>query len=46
VFNYLSRDVNLGLRDHNIVVVPYFVADEVITMDRLWRGEENVLQGK
>jgi alcohol oxidase len=36
--------VGENYRDHNIVVVPYFVADEVITMDRLWRGEENVLQ--
>jgi hypothetical protein len=46
VFNHLSRDVHLGLRDHNVVFVPYFAADEAITMDTLWRGKESVLQGK
>ncbi|KAG1859672.1 GMC oxidoreductase-domain-containing protein [Suillus subluteus] len=33
-----------GLRDHNIVFGPYFAADGAITMDPLWRGEENVVQ--
>ncbi|KAG2144022.1 GMC oxidoreductase-domain-containing protein [Suillus cothurnatus] len=30
--------------DHNVVFVPYFAADEAITMDTLWRGKESVLQ--
>ncbi|KAG2039073.1 alcohol oxidase-like protein [Suillus americanus] len=30
--------------DHNIVFGPYFAADGAITMDPLWRGEENVVQ--
>ncbi|KAG1841100.1 hypothetical protein DFJ58DRAFT_718215 [Suillus subalutaceus] len=29
-----------GLRDHNIVSVPYFSADGAVTMDSLWRGKE------
>jgi alcohol oxidase len=27
--------------DHNVVLVPYLAADEAVTMDRLWRGEES-----
>ncbi|KAG2344723.1 alcohol oxidase [Suillus weaverae] len=33
-----------GLSDHNGAFVPYFAGDEFVTMDRLWRGEENVVQ--
>ncbi|KAG1839683.1 GMC oxidoreductase-domain-containing protein [Suillus subluteus] len=33
-----------GLRDHNIVSVPYFSADGAVTMDSLWRGKESVVQ--
>ncbi|KAG1725806.1 GMC oxidoreductase-domain-containing protein [Suillus paluster] len=33
-----------GLSDHNGAFVPYFAADEVVTMDPLWRGEESVVQ--
>ncbi|KAG2035609.1 alcohol oxidase-like protein [Suillus americanus] len=33
-----------GLRDHNGVFVPYYAADEAITMDSLWRGNESVVQ--
>ncbi|KIK35819.1 GMC oxidoreductase [Suillus luteus UH-Slu-Lm8-n1] len=27
--------------DHDVVLVPYLAADEVVTMDPLWRGEES-----
>ncbi|KAG0694895.1 GMC oxidoreductase-domain-containing protein [Suillus ampliporus] len=33
-----------GLSDHNGAFVPYFAADEAVTMDPLWRGEEIVVQ--
>ncbi|KAG2344662.1 alcohol oxidase-like protein [Suillus weaverae] len=36
--------VGENYRDHNGVCVPYFVADEAITMDPLWRGKESVVQ--
>jgi hypothetical protein len=45
-FICLSRSLDLGLSDHNGAFVPYFAGDEFVTMDRLWRGEESVLQGK
>ncbi|KAG1850807.1 GMC oxidoreductase-domain-containing protein [Suillus subalutaceus] len=28
--------------DHDVVLVPYLAADEAVTMDPLWRGEESV----
>ncbi|KAG1859687.1 hypothetical protein F4604DRAFT_1957940 [Suillus subluteus] len=33
-----------GLRDHNLVSVPYFCADGAITMDSLWRGKGNIIE--
>jgi alcohol oxidase len=36
--------VGENFRDHNVVFVPYFAADEAITMDPLWRGKESVVQ--
>ncbi|KAG2130378.1 GMC oxidoreductase-domain-containing protein [Suillus clintonianus] len=30
--------------DHNVAFSPYFAADESVTMDKLWRGEESILQ--
>ncbi|KAG2111065.1 GMC oxidoreductase-domain-containing protein [Suillus cothurnatus] len=36
--------VGENFRDHNVVFVPYFTADEAITMDTLRRGKESVLQ--
>ncbi|KAG1746078.1 GMC oxidoreductase-domain-containing protein [Suillus lakei] len=42
----IEQLVNLpgvGRPDHNLVFVPYLAADEVVTMDALWRGE-SVLQ--
>jgi alcohol oxidase len=36
--------VGKNYHDHNVVFVPYFTADEAITMDPLWRGKESVLQ--
>ncbi|KAG2090360.1 GMC oxidoreductase-domain-containing protein [Suillus discolor] len=35
--------VGENYRDHNMVLVPYLAADEVVTMDALWRGE-SILQ--
>ncbi|KAG2342546.1 alcohol oxidase [Suillus weaverae] len=35
--------VGENYQDHNLVFVPYFAADEVVTMDALWRGE-SILQ--
>ncbi|KAG2037032.1 GMC oxidoreductase-domain-containing protein [Suillus americanus] len=35
--------VGENYRDHNIALVPYLAADEVVTMDALWRGE-SILQ--
>ncbi|KAG1809796.1 GMC oxidoreductase-domain-containing protein [Suillus plorans] len=34
--------VGENYRDHNMVLVPYLAADEVVTMDALWRGESIV----
>ncbi|KIK39679.1 GMC oxidoreductase [Suillus luteus UH-Slu-Lm8-n1] len=31
--------------DHNLVLAPYFAANDAVTMDALWRGE-SILQGK
>ncbi|KAG1748970.1 GMC oxidoreductase-domain-containing protein [Suillus paluster] len=36
--------VGENFQDHNGVFVPYMVADEVVTMDPLWRGEEGFVQ--
>ncbi|KAG2115188.1 GMC oxidoreductase-domain-containing protein [Suillus discolor] len=36
--------VGENYRDHNGVFVPYFAADEAITMDPLWLGKESVVQ--
>ncbi|KAJ8591710.1 alcohol oxidase [Rhizopogon salebrosus TDB-379] len=36
--------VGENFRDHNGLFVPYFTADEVITMDSLWRGDEGAVQ--
>ncbi|KAG0708307.1 GMC oxidoreductase-domain-containing protein [Suillus ampliporus] len=36
--------VGENYQDHNGGFLPYLVADEVVTMDRLWRGEESVVQ--
>lgn len=36
--------VGENYQDHNGAFVPYFVGDEFVTMDKLWRGEENVVQ--
>ncbi|KAG1799376.1 GMC oxidoreductase-domain-containing protein [Suillus plorans] len=36
--------VGENYRDHIGAFVPYFVGDEFVTMDRLWRGEESVIQ--
>ncbi|OAX32678.1 hypothetical protein K503DRAFT_842476, partial [Rhizopogon vinicolor AM-OR11-026] len=33
-----------GLSDHNAAGYPYFIADGVVTMDSLWRGDESVIQ--
>lgn len=30
--------------DYNAAFVPYYVADEVVTMDALWCQEESVIQ--
>ncbi|KAG2357740.1 GMC oxidoreductase-domain-containing protein [Suillus spraguei] len=35
--------VGENYRDHNGVWVPYFAADETITMDPLWHGKESVV---
>ncbi|KAG1761216.1 GMC oxidoreductase-domain-containing protein [Suillus occidentalis] len=45
----IEQRVNLpgvgeNYRDHNGAFVPYFAGDEFVTMDRLWRGEESVVQ--
>ncbi|KAG2757782.1 GMC oxidoreductase [Suillus brevipes Sb2] len=45
----IEQHVNLpgvgeNYRDHNGAFVPYFAGDEFVTMDRLWRGEESVVQ--
>lgn len=45
-FIYLSHNLYSRLSDHIGAFVPYFVGDEFVTMDRLWRGEESVVQGK
>ncbi|KAG1849320.1 GMC oxidoreductase-domain-containing protein [Suillus tomentosus] len=37
--------VGENYQDHNVVFVPYLAADEVVTMDALWRGE-SIVQGK
>ncbi|KAG1730544.1 GMC oxidoreductase-domain-containing protein [Suillus paluster] len=37
--------VGENYKDHNAVLVPYFVADGAVTMDSLWRGEESVVKG-
>ncbi|KAG1846420.1 hypothetical protein DFJ58DRAFT_892952 [Suillus subalutaceus] len=37
--------VGENYQDHNNAFVPYLAADEVVTMDALWRGE-SILQGK
>ncbi|KAG1849318.1 GMC oxidoreductase-domain-containing protein [Suillus tomentosus] len=34
--------VGENYQDHNVVFVPYLAADEVVTMDALWRGESIV----
>ncbi|KAG1849310.1 GMC oxidoreductase-domain-containing protein [Suillus tomentosus] len=34
--------VGENYRDHNMVLVPYLAADEVVTMDALWRGEKSL----
>jgi alcohol oxidase len=36
--------VGENYRDHNGIFVPYFAANETITMDPLWRGNESVVQ--
>jgi alcohol oxidase len=36
--------VGENYRDHNGIFVPYFAANETITMDPLWRGKESVVQ--
>ncbi|KAG1835725.1 GMC oxidoreductase-domain-containing protein [Suillus variegatus] len=36
--------VGENYRDHNGVFVPYFAADETVTMDPLWLGKESVVQ--
>ncbi|KAG2357738.1 GMC oxidoreductase-domain-containing protein [Suillus spraguei] len=36
--------VGENYQDHNGAFVPYFAGDEFVTMDKLWRGEENVVQ--
>jgi hypothetical protein len=38
-------DLGLRLPDYNAAFVPYYVADEVVTMDALWCQEESVIQG-
>jgi len=45
-FHPFIDDLGLGVSDHNGAFVPYFAADEAVTMDSLWRGEESVVQGK
>ncbi|KAG1870401.1 GMC oxidoreductase-domain-containing protein [Suillus tomentosus] len=35
--------VGENYQDHNLVFVPYLAADEAVTMDALWRGD-NILQ--
>ncbi|OAX32146.1 alcohol oxidase [Rhizopogon vinicolor AM-OR11-026] len=37
--------VGENFQDHNGLIIPYFAADGAITMDSLWRGEENAVQG-
>ncbi|KAG0702250.1 GMC oxidoreductase-domain-containing protein [Suillus ampliporus] len=37
--------VGENYQDHNVVLVPYLAADEAVTMDPLWRGDESVLKG-
>jgi hypothetical protein len=46
VFVHSFHDHRLELSDHNAAGHPYFVADGVVTMDSLWRGDESVVQGK
>ncbi|KAG2153872.1 GMC oxidoreductase-domain-containing protein [Suillus clintonianus] len=36
--------VGENFNDHNAAFVPYYVADENVTMDALWRQEESALQ--
>jgi hypothetical protein len=36
----------LRVLDHNVVLVPYLAADEAVTMDPLWRGEESATRGE
>jgi len=45
-FIHLSHDLDFDLSDHNYVTAPYYAADEAVTMDLLFRGDENVVQGK
>ncbi|KAG2130385.1 GMC oxidoreductase-domain-containing protein [Suillus clintonianus] len=36
--------VGENYRDHNGAFLPYFAADEAVTMDPLWRGKESAIQ--
>jgi hypothetical protein len=38
--------LSYGVLDHDVVLVPYLAADEVVTMDPLWRGEESATKGE
>ena len=43
---YIFHDLDFEFSDHNFVFVPYYVADEAVTLDPLLRGDESVVRGK
>ena len=42
----MFHNSGLELLDHNSAFVPYFAADDVVTMGPLWRGDVSVVQGE